>query len=114
MPDISSQQEVQDVISTAIDVENAVQTVETSLTTTDASAQTDMKKREMDGIMKAMTSVKEEIAIGLVKLNETNKQIADEKDKLTKTDNEDTKKQIEAKIRDLEAEKNCQIRSDKH
>ena len=101
MLDISSQQEVQDVISTA-------------LTTTDVSAQTDMNNRVRDGIMKAMTYVKEEIANELVKLNETNKQIADEKDKLTKTDNEDTKKQIEAKIRDLEAEKNCQIRSDKH
>jgi len=73
LQDISSPQEVQDIISTAIDAETAVKTVETSLTTTDASVQTDMKKREMDGIMKAMTSVKEEIANELVKLNETNK-----------------------------------------
>ena len=72
LQDISSPQEVQDIISTAIDAETAVKTVETSLTTTDASVQTDMKKREMDGIMKAMTSVKEEIANKLMKLNETN------------------------------------------
>lgn len=73
LQDISSLQEVQNIISTAIDVETAVKTVETSLTTTDASVQTDMKKREMDGIIKAMTFVKEEIANELVKLNETNK-----------------------------------------
>lgn len=71
--DISSPQEMQNIISTAIDVETAVKTVETSLTTTDASVQTDMKKREMDGIIKAMTSVKEEIANEMAKLNETNK-----------------------------------------
>ena len=45
--DISSPQEMQNIISTAIDVETAVKTVETSLTTTDASVQTDMKKWEM-------------------------------------------------------------------
>jgi len=72
LQDISSPQEVQDIISTAIDAETAVKTVETSLTTTDASVQTDLKKREMDGIMKAMTPVKEEIANKLMKLNETN------------------------------------------
>ena len=71
--DISSPQEMQNIISTAIDVETAVKTVETSLTTTDASVQIDMKKREMDGIIKAMTSVKEEIANEMAKLNETNK-----------------------------------------
>ena len=63
----------------------------------------------MDGILKAMTSAKEQIANELAKLTETNKEITAEKDKLTKIDNEDTKKQIEAKIRDLEAEKSVRL-----
>ena len=47
----------------------------------ETGTQTDMTKREMDSILKAMTSVKEEIANELAKLNETNKHIAKENTK---------------------------------
>ena len=41
-----------------------------------------MTGREMDGILKAMTSVQDEIANELAKLSETNKHLAKENTKL--------------------------------
>jgi hypothetical protein len=116
MQDISSPQEVQDLTDTVDEVETAVKTLETSFLDnwqveerSDNQTQTDMTKREMDGILKAMTSVKEELANELAKLTETNKELADENDKLTKTKDEDTKKQIESRIKDLESERSARL-----
>ena len=52
----------------------------------------------MDGILKAMTSVKEELANELAKLTETNKALAQEKAKLANTEDYDTRKQIQSRI----------------
>ena len=74
--------------------------------------QTDMTKREMDGILKAMTSVKEEIANELAKLNETNKDIAKEKGKLEQAKANKDEFQIErisSWIRDLESERSARL-----
>ena len=74
--------------------------------------QTDMTKREMDGILKAMTSVKEEIANELAKLNETNKDLAKEKGKLEQAKANKDEFQIErisSRIRDLESERSARL-----
>ena len=66
------------------DLPNAAETALKELETSfidEQGTQTDMTKKEMDGILKAMTSVKEEIANELAKLNETNKDLAKEKGK---------------------------------
>ena len=87
--------------------ETAVKEIETSfIDLNETGTQTDMTKREMDGIIKAMTSVKEEIANELAKLNETNKHIAKEKENLdqAKADNDEFQiERISSRIKDLEA-----------
>ena len=80
LPDIDSV-EMTDLPNTA---ETLVKEIETSfidLERDETGTQTDMTKREMDGILKAMASVKEEIANELAKLNETNKHLAKENTK---------------------------------
>ena len=68
--------------------------------------QTDMTKREMDGILNAMTTVKEELANELAKLSETNKHLAKENTKLEEAKANNDEFQIERisdRIRDLES-----------
>lgn len=97
------------------DVETAVKTLETSfidLEQVETGIQTDLTKREMDGILKAMTTVKEEIANELVKLNETNKDLSYEKEKLerAKADNDEFQiERISSRIRDLEIERSSRL-----
>ena len=66
----------------------------------------------MDGILKAMASVKEEIANELAKLNETNKDLAKENTKLeqAKADNDEFQiERISSRIRDLESERSARL-----
>lgn len=91
--------------------ETAVKELETSFID-EQGTQTDMTKREMDGILKAMTSVKEEIANKLAKLNETNKDLAKEKGKLEQAKANKDEFQIErisSRIRDLESERSARL-----
>ena len=63
-------------------VDTIMKEIETSLFNSEldeTGTQTDITKREMDGILKAMTSVKEELANNLAKLNEINKDLAKRK-----------------------------------
>ena len=64
--------------------------------------QTEMTRREMEGIMKAMISVKEELTNELAKLSKIGQEIVKEKEKLTQTDDNEI---IQNRIRDLESEK---------
>ena len=64
LQDISSPGEIQDLINTVSEDETALKTFD------NGGTQTDIDKREMDGVLKAMTSVKEELANELAKLNE--------------------------------------------
>ena len=111
LPDIDSV-EMTDLPNTA---ETLVKEIETSfidLERDETGTQTDMTKREMDGILKAMASVKEEIANELAKLNETNKDLAKENTKLeqAKADNDEFQiERISSRIRDLESEKNARL-----
>ena len=91
--------------------ETAVKELETSFID-EQGTQTDMTKREMDGILKAMTSVKEEIANELAKLNETNKDLAKEKGKSEQAKANKDEFQIErisSRIRDLEYERSARL-----
>lgn len=91
--------------------ETAVKELETSFID-EQGTQTDMTKREMDGILKAMTSVKEEIANELAKLNETNKDLTKEKGKLEQAKANKDEFQIErisGRIRDLESERSARL-----
>ncbi|VDI82610.1 Hypothetical predicted protein [Mytilus galloprovincialis] len=94
LQEISTQQEGQELLEIASNEETHVKEIETSFIEQGTSfinkeTQTYMTKREMDGIISAMTSVKEEIANELAKLNETNKDLAKRnakiKNKLKKT-----------------------------
>ena len=111
LPDIDSV-EMADLPNTA---ETLVKEIETSfidLERDETGTQTDMTKREMDGILKAMASVKEEIANELAKLNETNKHLAKENTKLeqAKADNDEFQiERISSRIRDLESEKSARL-----
>ena len=96
--------------------ETAVKEIETSFADwnerEEVGTQTDMTKREMDGILKAMTSVKEEIANELSKLNETNKELAKERDKLEQAKADGDEFQIDrlnSRIKDLEAERSARL-----
>lgn len=103
LQDISSQQEGQELL-------NTINIVDVGLN--ELGTQTDMTKREMDGIISAMTSVKEEIANELVKLAETNKDIAKENTKLeqAKSDNDEFQiERISSRIRDLESERSARL-----
>lgn len=118
LQEISTQQEGQELLETANNTETSVKEIETSFMNEETSAQrslhsqTNMTKREMDGIIKAMTSVKEEIANELAKLNETNKDLVKENTKLEQAKADNDKFQIERisnRIRDLESERSARL-----
>ncbi len=117
LQELSTQQEVQELLGTAGNSETHVKEIETSFieegtTYNEMETQTHMTKREMDGVISAMTSVKEEIANELAKLNETNKELAKENAKLeqAKEDNDEFQiKRISSRIRDLEYERSSRL-----
>ncbi|VDI41631.1 Hypothetical predicted protein [Mytilus galloprovincialis] len=117
LQEISTQQEGQELLETASNAETYVKEIETSFIEQGTSfineeTQTDMTKREMDGIISAMTSVKEEIANELAKLNETNKDLAKENAKLeqAKEDNDEFQiDRISSRIRELESERSARL-----
>ena len=78
----------------------------------ETGTQTDMTKREMDGILKAMTTVKEELANNLAKLSEIDKHLARENTKLeqAKADNNEYEiKEISDRIRGLESDRSARL-----
>ena len=113
--DISNETELNDLTNTVGDVNTAVKTLETSFiekVTSFQQTQTTIDKREMDGIVKAMTTVNEELANELAKLTETNKEIAKEKQKLEQASGDDDDvqtKRITNRITDLEAERSARL-----
>ncbi|CAG2229626.1 unnamed protein product [Mytilus edulis] len=117
LQEISTQQEGQELLEIASNEETHVKEIETSFIEQGTSfineeTQTYMTKREMDGIISAMTSVKEEIANELAKLNETNKDLAKENAKLeqAKEDNDEFQiDRISSRIRELESERSARL-----
>ena len=78
----------------------------------ETGTQTDIKKREMDAILKAMTTVKEEVANELAKLSETNKHLERENAKLEEAKANNDEFQIERisdRIRELESERSGRL-----
>ena len=73
------------------------------------STQTEIDKREMDGIANAMTNVKEELANNLAKLAAVDKDISKEKQKLGQTEDETQVKTINDRITDLESERSARL-----
>ena len=111
LPDIDSV-EMTDLPNTAEPLVKEIETSFIDLERDETGTQTDMTKREMDGILKAMASVKEEIANELAKLNETNKHLAKENTKLeqAKADNDEFQiERISSRIRDLESERSARL-----
>ncbi|VDI48398.1 Hypothetical predicted protein [Mytilus galloprovincialis] len=117
LQEISTQEEGQELLEIASNEETHVKEIETSFIEQGTSfineeTQTYMTKREMDGIISAMTSVKEEIANELAKLNETNKDLAKENAKLeqAKEDNDEFQiDRISSRIRELESERSARL-----
>ena len=102
LPDIDNV-EMTDLPNTAEKFAKEIETSFIDLERDETGTQTDMTKREMDGILKAMASVKEEIANELAKLNETNKHLAKENTKLeqAKADNDEFQiERISSRIRE--------------
>ena len=107
--DISSQQEAIELLETSV---KEIKTSFILTTQTNEETQTNITKREMDGIMQAMTSVKEEIANELAKLSETNKDLVKQNTKLEQAKANNDEYQIErisSRIRDLESERGAQL-----
>ena len=105
--DITTEQEGIELLETANNVETSLKEIETGTGT-----QTDIEKREMDGIMKAMTTVREELTHELSKLTETNKHIGKENRKLkqAKEDNDEYQiKRISERIKGLELERSGRL-----
>ena len=80
LQDISSQQGVNELLQTTNEAETTVKTLETSLT--EVGTQTNIDKREMDGIVQAMTTVKEELTNQIYNLDNVEEDIKVQKDKL--------------------------------
>jgi putative cell wall-binding protein len=107
--DISSQQEAIELLETSV---KEIKTSFILTTQTNEETQTNITKREMDGIMQAMTSVKEEIANELAKLSETNKDLVKQNTKLEQAKANNDEYQIErisSRIRDLESERSARL-----
>jgi hypothetical protein len=120
LQDISSSKEGTDFINSVNEAETFLnEMAETSFSdntlvkstfSENNSTQTDMTKREMDSVLKAMTTVKEEVANELAKLGAVDNRIAYEREKLTQVgDDEENKKRIESRIRDLESERSARL-----
>jgi Fe2+ transport system protein B len=104
--DITTEQE-------SIELVETIKEIETSFSNEiETGTQTNIEHREMESIMKAMTTVKEEITNELGKLTETNKHIAKENRKLkqAKEDNDEYQiKRISERIRNLESERSARL-----
>ena len=109
MQNLSSATDIQDLTTAVSEMDTSFLEnwdVEERVT---VATQTDLDKREMDGILKAMTTVKEELTNELAKLAETNKDIASEKQKLQQTDDETQVKKISGRLTELESERSARI-----
>ena len=97
----------------SIELVETIKEIETSFSNEiETGTQTNIDHREMESIMKAMTTVKEEITNELGKLTETNKHIAKENRKLkqAKEDNDEYQiKRISERIRNLESERSARL-----
>ncbi|CAG2207381.1 unnamed protein product [Mytilus edulis] len=117
LQEISTQEEGQELLETASNAETYVKEIETSFiehgtSLVDNETQTKITKREMDGVISAMTTVKEELENNLAKLNETNKDLAKENAKLeqAKEDNDEFQiDRISSRIRELESERSARL-----
>ena len=111
LPDIDNV-EMTDLPNTVETLGKEIETSFIDLERNETGTQTEWKKREMDGIVKAMTSVKEEIANELAKLNVTDEHLARENTKLeqAKADNDEFEiKEISDRMRDLESERSARL-----
>ena len=111
LPDIDNI-EMANLSNTAGTLVEEIETSFIDLKRDETGTQTDMTKREMDSILKAMTSVKEEIANELAKLNETDKHLTKENIKLeqAKADNDEFQiERISSRMRELESERSARL-----
>ena len=104
--------EITELSNTADTIVKEIETSFIGLQIDEIGTQTDMAKREIDGISEAMTNIKEELANNLAKLGETDKRIARENAKLeeAKANNDEFQiERISSRIRDLELERSARL-----
>ena len=118
---VSALQNIQKILPNNVDeiemteLPNTINTIEQEIITvlsSEKEIQTEVDMREMDGVLTAMTTVKEELANELGKLNETNKEISKEKDKLEQAKKDNDQFQIERisnRLRELESERSAKV-----
>ena len=115
LKDLSSTKDMQNVVDTA----NNVETTVTSLTdnwnselpeVTNARTQTEgLTFRELQGLDKTLQTIPGELTNNLAKLTDIDKDIAKEKQKLQEAEDEISRKDITARLKNVEDEKNARL-----
>ena len=110
LQDFSSQKAVQETVDTANDVDTVLQTLFDLPDAKDFQTQTEgLNLRELQGLDKALQSIRGELVNNLAKLTDIDKDIAKEKRKLGETEDEINKKDIKARLKNLEDEKAARL-----
>ena len=106
LQDFSTQTAVQETVDAANSVETLLQTLMDLPDVKDTHTQTEgLNLRELQGLDKVLQSIRGELVINLAKLTDIDKDIAKEKRKLGEAEDEISKKDIKAHLKNLEDEK---------
>lgn len=113
LQDLSNTTELQSLTNTVGEVDTSVKSLETSFNNLDVHAQTQtegLTLREIQGLDKALQSIRGELTNNLAKLTEIDKDIAKEKQKLEQAgDDEFQQQRITERIQNLEDERSARL-----
>ena len=118
LQDLSSTTELQSLTNTIGELLGAVESIETSLTdwilelpdVANKHTQTEgLTLRELQGLDKALQSIRGELINNLAKLTDIDKDIAKEKRKLQEAEDEISKSDITARLKNLEDERSTRL-----
>ena len=103
LKDLSSNEDVQDVVNTANNVETTVTSLIELPEVKKVRTQTEgLTFRELQGLDKALQSIRGELANNLAKLTDIDKDIAKEKRNIQEADDEIAKQDITTRLKNLE------------
>ena len=115
---LSSTTELQSFTNTIVELRNVVESLETSMTDWDLDlpdvannhTQTEgLTLRELQGLDKALQNIRGELTNNLAKLNDIDKDIAKEKRKLQEAEDEVSKSDITARLKNLDCERSARL-----
>ena len=99
---------LQDLSHTTDEIETSLKTVETEFSHVGIQSEAGLTLRELQGLDKALQSIRGELTNNLAKLSDIDKDIAKEKQKLQEAGDDD-KKRINDRIKNLEEEKSARL-----